>query len=89
MHLGDTVFIPYTDTYTVKFPADGLVDLPFDPEYTRHCNVFQIGGQTQHVSVPLWPGHQSDSALAREVTLGKLIHLFTASCFCFLSCQKG
>ena len=59
MHLGDTVFNPYT----VKFPSDGHVDLPFDREYTRHCNVFQIGGEIQHVSVPLWPGPQSDSAL--------------------------
>ena len=45
------------------FHADGEVDLPFDPEHTRHFNVFQTGGQIQHVSVPLWPGQQSDSAL--------------------------
>ena len=84
MYLGDTVFNPYT----VKFPADGHVDLPFDREYTRHCNVFQIGGDI-HVSVPLWPEHQFDSALAREVTLGKFIHLLTTTCFCIPSCQKG
>ena len=46
------------------FHADGEVDLPFDPEYTRNCTVFQIGGQITHLAVSLWPGHQSDSALA-------------------------
>ena len=74
------------NSYTVKFPVDVQVDLPFDPEYTRYCNVFQIGVQTQHVSVPLWPGHQSDSVLAMEVILGKFVHPLTATCFCFLSC---
>ena len=48
----------------VMFHADGDVDLPLDPEYTRHCTVFQIGGQIPHLAVSLWPGHQSDSALA-------------------------
>ena len=83
------MFKQYTDPYSVKFPAERHVDLPFDPEYTRHCNVFQTGGQIQHISVPLWPGHQSDSALAREVTLSKFIHLLTATCFCILSYQNG
>ena len=39
------MFNPHTDPYTVKFPADRRVDLPFDPEYTRHCSVFQTAGQ--------------------------------------------
>ena len=80
------MFNPYTDSHTVKFPADGHVDLSFDPEDTRHHTVFQIGGQIQHVSVSLWPGHRSDSALARMVTLSKFIHPLTAMCFCFPSC---
>ena len=37
------------------FHVDGEVDLPFDPEYTRHCTVFQIGGQIPHLAVSLWP----------------------------------
>ena len=56
---------------------------------TRHCTLFQIGGQIQHVSVSLWPGLQSDSVLARKVTLGKFIHLLTTMCFCFPSCWEG
>ena len=80
------MFNRYTDSHTVKFPADGHVDLPFDSDDTRYCPIFQTGGQIQHISVSFWPGHQSDSALARKVTLGKFIHPLTTMCFCFPSC---
>jgi len=72
------------------FHADREVDLPFDPEYTRHCTVFQIGGEIPHLAVSLWPGHQSDSQSSHQ--LGDFVQIHSpinVSVSLLLSCRKG